>query len=359
MKPFRRKDRDGWWIRYKDADGRWVTRKGGDSEGEAYVALDEAETEVMLIRKGHIDPRHAQIAKESRRPIGEVVAEYIAYLTDRCSGAHVREAKRSIEAVIKGIGAKCLADIQQRPVERWLGDLLKRKRSARTYNGYRMFMLSLLNWAEGRRMVSDNPLRGIEARSVTADRREVSRALTPEEFDRLIQATPDENRRLYYLFAGRSGLRWQEIRRLRWEDLDLETGWVYPCASNTKSGRDDPLPLAPDLLETLKSRAKGTGPVFMESPTRRTFKQDLARAGIEYDGPRGQADRKSLRKTFGTHLAMAGVDFRVAVRLMRHKDPKLTQNIYTDPMLLDMKGAVSRLVTDTGVSGNQNSEKVG
>ena len=57
-----------------------------------------------------------------------------------------------------------------------------------------------------------------------------------------------------------------------------------------------------------------------------------------------QADRKCLRKTFGTHLAMAGVDFRVAVRLMRHKDPKLTQNIYTDPILLDMAVAIKRLV---------------
>ena len=54
-------------------------------------------------------------------------------------------------------------------------------------------------------------------------------------------------------------------------------------------------------------------------------------------------DRKSLRKTFGTHLAMAGVDLRVAVKLMRHSDPRLTMNVYTDPMLLDMKGAVEVL----------------
>jgi integrase len=118
---------------------------------------------------------------------------------------------------------------------------------------------------------------------------------------------------------------------------------VYIEAGRTKSGRDDSLPLAPDVLELLKSRRREAGPVFTESPTRRTFKQDLSRAGIGYDGPRGQADRKCLRKTFGTHLAMAGVDFRLAVRLMRHKDPKLTQNIYTDPMLLDMKGAVARI----------------
>jgi site-specific recombinase XerD len=69
----------------------------------------------------------------------------------------------------------------------------------------------------------------------------------------------------------------------------------------------------------------------------------VERAGIPYETDRGQVDRKILRKTFGTHLAMAGVDLRVAVKLMRHSDPGLTMNVYTDPMLLDMEGAVARV----------------
>ena len=43
-----------------------------------------------------------------------------------------------------------------------------------------------------------------------------------------------------------------------------------------------------------------------------------------------QADRKCLRKTFCTHLAMRGVDFWRAVKLMRHRDPKLTWQVYTE-----------------------------
>jgi hypothetical protein len=41
----------------------------------------------------------------------------------------------------------------------------------------------------------------------------------------------------------------------------------------------------------------------------------VERAGIPYETDRGQVDRKSLRKTVGTHLAMAGVDLRIAVKL--------------------------------------------
>jgi integrase len=124
----------------------------------------------------------------------------------------------------------------------------------------------------------------------------------------------------------------------------LKEGWAYLDAASTRERHDDILPLAPDLLNMLRLRGKQSGPVFMSSSQRWTFLNDVRRAGLEYNHERGQADRKSLRKTFGTHLAMAGVDFRVTVRLMRHNDPRLTQAVYTDPMLLGMHDAVGSLV---------------
>ncbi len=139
-----------------------------------------------------------------------------------------------------------------------------------------------------------------------------------------------------------------QLRRLRWQDVDLKDGWLYLDASRTKAGRSDMLPIAPDVLAVLKSRGKRLGSIFRSSPTRRTFMRDIARAGIRYGTARGQADRKSLRKTLGTHLAMNGVSFQIAVRLMRHSDPRLTANLYTDPMLLDMRKAVAVLGVGSG-----------
>jgi hypothetical protein len=40
---------------------------------------------------------------------------------------------------------------------------------------------------------------------------------------------------------------------------------------------------------------------------------------------------------------MAGVPLTVAQRLMRHSDPKLTSNLYTDVWLLDLHGAVEAM----------------
>ena len=68
------------------------------------------------------------------------------------------------------------------------------------------------------------------------------------------------------------------------------------------------------------------------------------RAKISRIDDRGQrVDLHSLRKSFGTFLALAGVPLTVTERLMRLSDPKLTSNIYTDLRKLDLHGAVSAM----------------
>jgi len=54
-------------------------------------------------------------------------------------------------------------------------------------------------------------------------------------------------------------------------------------------------------------------------------------------------DVHALRVTFGTHLCAAGVPLRTAQAAMRHSKPELTANVYTDPKLLDVAGAIDAL----------------
>ena len=76
----------------------------------------------------------------------------------------------------------------------------------------------------------------------------------------------------------------------------------------------------------------------------RVLDKDLAFAGIPKRDDRGQVvDVHSLRHTFGTHLSKGGVPLRTAQAAMRHSDPKLTANVYTDPALLDVAGAMDAL----------------
>ena len=51
----------------------------------------------------------------------------------------------------------------------------------------------------------------------------------------------------------------------------------------------------------------------------------------------------SLRHSFATMLSRAGVAPRVAQAAMRHSSIDLTMQIYTDPKLLDVSGALRAL----------------
>jgi integrase len=76
----------------------------------------------------------------------------------------------------------------------------------------------------------------------------------------------------------------------------------------------------------------------------RVLNRDLKAAGIPKVDERGrQVDVHALRHTFGTLLSKAGVAPRTAQAAMRHSRIDLTMNVYTDPRLLDVAGAMETL----------------
>jgi len=71
---------------------------------------------------------------------------------------------------------------------------------------------------------------------------------------------------------------------------------------------------------------------------------DMKRAGIQNADNRGRTiDFHSLRTTFGSHLARAGVDLSTAQKLLRHSTPVLTSNIYSVAGINDLGDAVERM----------------
>jgi hypothetical protein len=76
----------------------------------------------------------------------------------------------------------------------------------------------------------------------------------------------------------------------------------------------------------------------------RVLDKDLVAAGISKRDDRGRTvDVHALRHTFGTHLSKGGVAPRTAQAAMRHSTIDLTMNVYTDPRLLDVAGAMEAL----------------
>ena len=76
---------------------------------------------------------------------------------------------------------------------------------------------------------------------------------------------------------------------------------------------------------------------------RLTVGRDGQRRLDKRDEPGRSIDARALRTTFGTHLSRGGVPLRTAQAAMRHSDPRLTADVYTDPKLLDVMGALDAL----------------
>ena len=164
---------------------------------------------------------------------------------------------------------------------------------------------------------------------------------------------------MFYRLAAFTGLRKGELASILLLDVHLDTTTPYLelRAAQSKAGRGAKLPLKADMVDMVRDyiarqRQATNGdersllldaPLF-KSPTLKTFNLDLAVAGIEkVDSSRRSVDIHSLRHTFGTMLARAGVAPRTAQELMRHSDIRLTTNIYQHLELIDTANAVEML----------------
>jgi len=176
-------------------------------------------------------------------------------------------------------------------------------------------------------------------------------------------------RSLIYKVLALTGLRKSELSSITIGQVWLNTKQPYLelKAKDEKAGRGAQIPLRNDLAGEIKQymkekhqrlqqeskkecnsvpvRLPAALPLFdMPDSMIGIFDRDLVAAGIEKEDERGRTlDVHALRHTFGTHLSKAGVAPRVAQAAMRHSSLHLTMNVYTDPTLLDVVGAINAL----------------
>jgi len=103
--------------------------------------------------------------------------------------------------------------------------------------------------------------------------------------------------------------------------------------------------IGPEGAATVPMKLPPTTPPY-KVPTSilRRLNRDLKAAGIPKIDERGRTvDIHALRHTFGTLLSRCGTAPRTAQAAMRHSSIDLTMNVYTDPKLLEVAGAIESL----------------
>jgi integrase len=218
-----------------------------------------------------------------------------------------------------------------------------------TVNHYLKTLRRMFNIAITWGYTDKNPVKGIKFYSENDAQRD--RVLTREEEDRLLEVVSERLRSI--LIVGlNTGMRKGEILQLKWQDIDLENRIIL--VKKTKSGKPRTLPINSRLLDELKWLKEGSRNsqyLFTNSKTggqlktiRRVFDAACRDAKIQ------KLRFHDLRRTFGSRLALAGVDLNRIKELLGHASIKTTE-IYLHAELKDIREAVEVLCQNPSKSG--------
>ena len=359
---YRRKGRNGkpsrtwtaWWI---NEDGRKIEKAAGRDKATAETIAKRNDSRCRLVREGVLDRSELAQQVASSKPVAAHVEDYrLALLAKGDKSAHARDTAHRLVTLLEDAGVVSVADLAPDRVLAALGRL-RQRRSPRTTNAALVAVKAWARWLAESNRIREVPrgLASLKRYSQEVDRVRVRRALTPEEFERLIRRTEEaglivtrkegrggkpvgwltghERAALYRLAAG-TGFRANELRSLTRESFELGDKPVVVCSAGySKRKRTDRQPIRPDLAEVLRPFVEATEPgqpVFaVPEKTAEMLKADMERAGIPYEVNGKVADFHALRGLYVTGLWLTCSNPVVVQRLARHSDLKLTTNVYT------------------------------
>lgn len=180
--------------------------------------------------------------------------------------------------------------------------------------------------------------------------------MTDEQLTAYIKACrewPNPQAGNFQLLQIYTGLRRGEVRKLRWDDIDLQTGFI--TLRDPKGGEDTRVPLSSEAKEMLEAHPKSSSSTYVfvgEKGGQRGIHQieNTSRAIRDAAGlPADFRPNHGLRHTYASHLANSGeVDLYLLQRLLTHKDPKTTQRYahLRDEVLKRGADVMGRIVKD-------------
>lgn len=214
--------------------------------------------------------------------------------------------------------------------------------SLRTKNFYLKAIKQLTAWMVREKRLEHDPLLHVPMRKVDTDIRHDRRALTDDEFLKLVTTTERSDksvegmtgpeRSFLYTMARMTGLRRAELASLSASSFVLGAdSFVIVEAGYSKHRERDMLPLHPDLVPLIRDRIdqlRNGAPLFPLLEQRKTAKMmqfDLEAAGIPYQDADGlYADFHALRHSFITRAWESGETPEVVMSLARHRSLQMT-----------------------------------
>jgi len=301
------------------AEAQTAIRRGKLRAPEATTLREAAGELVDGMRSGKVRTRSGDVYKPS------AVRSYEAALRDR---------------VLPSLGAKRLADIQRRDVQRLADELLSEGLDPSTVRNALMPLRVIFRRALEDGDLAVNPTSHLRLPAVRGRRERIA---SPEEAQRLLAALPERDRPVWAT-ALYAGLRRGELMALRWEDVDLAKGVIRVERAYDEKGRVEVEPkslagrrtvpivgaLRDELIAHKARQGRDEGRAFgssAETPFQpsnlwRRAQTAWKRAGLEPIG------LHEARHTFASVLIAAGVNAKAITTYMGHSSIQTTYDLY-------------------------------
>ncbi|MDD5428771.1 MAG: tyrosine-type recombinase/integrase [Candidatus Omnitrophica bacterium] len=249
-----------------------------------------------------------------------------------------REDEARIRNFIDWTHIQKIKDISEKNLQDYFNERIKTGLKLNTINRYRASIKAFLNFSIRRKYIYENPLRYIKEYKVPKN---PPRFLTKDEISAVIKEAKKTD--LYPMVATAiyTGMRRAELFALEWQDLDFKQNIITVRNKSdftTKSKKFRIIPISPILRPILVKIRQKEGHCFDIINQRRVVNRILRNAKVKNTGIAWHL----FRHTFGTQLAMAGVDVVTIKELMGHESVETTM-IYLHAVGSHVKDSIGKL----------------
>lgn len=345
------------------ATGRYrrVVKTVGPFPGARDHGRKRAEEEWLRL-KAEVERRAALHVQPSRERLADYLRGWLDEKGRDLAPSTAALYRRRIESiVIPALGDVPLDKLSPAMIHEWLQGVARTGR-ARLANQARAVLHTALEQAYKLGMIAQNPVARTDP---VREERRAREALSPEQLKAVLAAAPDRMRPLF-LFAAVTGLRRGEVLGLHWEDVDFEARTVRIRRTLVEVEGQA-------LLQQRTKTEAGVRTIHLPGAAVGAFRRTRAiqlreqqpETGFVFTGPDGQplqpksvtrafarAAKKaglqgvsfhSLRHTADSLLLAAGVPPVVAMKLMGHKRPSMTVDLYGHLLPEESKKAAERI----------------
>ena len=259
---------------------------------------------------------HLEASKKSCS-IGELITDYLGTKSRKQnSERYLKDLKYRLGRFNEAFHDKVAATVRVSEIDHWIHSL---GLSAQSMNNFRTVLSGLFTHALKHGFVTENPITRIEKVKAKAKPIQI---LTPSQMRKLM-VIADPRIQSYVAIAAFAGLRIEEVDKLGWEEVNLESGYIEVKAANAKTSRRRLVKIQPKLQSWLFIESDRTGQV---KPRNLRRLLDKAWAGLDLGRPRSNDFRHSFASY---HYAMFSDPKRTAMEL-GHSDTSMLYQHYRE-----------------------------